>query len=112
MPTAKKAPAKKAPAKRATKTGNVTIKSESVKELVSEEPVRRPGRPPKAKANDYSCTVYSNGNAVNLKFDSLQELEAAFIQICHRPLTGRPATITAGGKTYTFLKVDYLVKGE
>tara|TARA_Y100001938_G_C8009148_1_gene389012 strand:- start:174 stop:512 length:339 start_codon:yes stop_codon:yes gene_type:complete len=112
MPTAKKAPAKKATAKRATKTGNVTIKNEGVKELANEEPVRRPGRPPKPKMNDYSCTVYSNGTAVNLKFDSLQELEAAFVQICHKPLTGRPATVKASGKIYTFLKVDYLVKGE
>jgi hypothetical protein len=110
MPTAKKAPAKKTASKRVTKTKNVTIETEGLAELVDEKPVRRPGRPPKAK--EYKCTVYSNGNAVNLSFDSLQELEAAFVQICHKPLTGRPATVVASGKKYTFLKVDYLVKDE
>jgi len=110
MPTAKKAPAKKTASKRVTKTKNVTIKTEGIKELINEEPVRRPGRPPKTK--EYKCTVYSNGNPVNLSFDSPEKLEAAFVQICHKPLSGRPATVVANGKKYTFLKVDYLVKDE
>ena len=108
MPTAKKAPAKKATSNKVTKTTNVTIKTEDVSEIIDPKPIRRPGRPPKSKS--LSCTVYCGGSPVVLEFDNPHELEAAFVQICHKPLTGRPATVICKGKKYTFLKVDYLMR--
>ena len=103
MPTAKKNTKNKV-----TKTGNVAIKTGGLKEIVDPVPARRPGRP--AKVNSFSCTVYCSGSPVTLEFDNAHELETAFVQICHKPLTGRPATVICKGKKYTFLKVDYLMR--
>ena len=100
------------PAKKTTtaKTKNVTVKKAPVADITAEKPaqVKRPGRPPKAKT--YSFTAYINSAPVEFSFEDEAEYNAAFVQICNKPFSGRPAKITCGGKQYFIGKVDYIVR--
>ncbi len=99
MPAAKKTPAKT--------TKKVAVKKAPVADITP-EPVKRPGRPPKAKT--YSFTVYTNGRQLEFSYESETEFNAAFVQVCHKPFSGRPANIKCNGKEYFIGKVDYVVR--
>ena len=92
-----------------TKTKNVSVKKAPVKDTTpAPEPVKRPGRPP--KANKYSFTIVSNGNPIKLSFESHAHFEKAFLGACYKPASGRPVEIVSDGKQYFFAKVDYVVR--
>ena len=102
MPTAKKTTA--------TRTKNITVKKAPVADITSEpvKQVKRPGRP--AKAKTYSFTVYVNTQSLEFSFEDQNLFNAAFVQVCNKPFSGRPAKIICNGKEYFIGKVDYVVR--
>ena len=100
------------PAKKttATKTKTVVVKKAPVADITPEpvKQVKRPGRPPKVKT--YSFTAYINNAPLEFSFENQNEFNSAFVQVCNKPFSGRPAKITCGGKEYFIGKVDYVVR--
>ena len=93
-----------------TKTKKVAVKKAPMADITPEPvaQVKRPGRPPKAKT--YSFTAYVNGKPIEFSFDDHAAFNAAFVQVCHKPITGRPAKFICNGKEYFIVKVDYVVR--
>ena len=93
-----------------TKTKDIAVKKDPVADLTAApvKQVKRPGRPPKAKA--YSFTVYINGTPLNFSFEKESDCTSAFVQVSNKPFSGRPAKVLCDGKEYFIGKVDYVVR--
>ena len=103
-------PKKTTSRKRVTKTGDVVIPDEKVTEIIDPkpEPVKRVGRPPKAKK--VMMTVMTNHGPVELGFETKNLRDLAYQQFSFKCASGRPAVVMANDKEYTFCNVDYIIR--
>jgi hypothetical protein len=95
-----------------TKTTDIVIKDEGVTEIVDPKPVKKVGRPKAQLKQSLSFTVFTSSGPVELTFENQSDLIHAFQQITFKCASGRQATVSSGGKEYTFCKVDYLVRDD
>ena len=108
-------PKKTAAPKKATvtKTKNIVVKDEPVRELVN-EPVasvtKKAGRPKKVLPSEHTLIVFTPSGRVDLSFEDHNSAFHAFQQITFKCASNRSATVVSGGKEYTFCKVDYVVR--
>lgn len=71
-------------------------------------PVKRVGRPPKKRT--YIVNVVCGTNTIELTFDNPQEFRRTEKQLAYNVKSGQPVTVTSGGTTYTFCKIDYMYR--
>ena len=101
------------PNKTITKTTNIVVKSEPLRELVDDPVISSPkkaGRPKKVPSTEHSMAVFTPSGRVDLVFADQTSAIHAFQQITFKCASNRSATVISGGKEYTFCKVDYVVR--
>ena len=104
------ATAKKASKKKSTKSDTLVEVKEGPN-LTPSGPIRRPGRPgrpPKAKEQEFKLTVHLPSKEIELFFDNNREFQRAFKQIGYNCAAGRPAVVISGGVEYSFCGVSYV----
>jgi hypothetical protein len=93
-----------------TKTTNIVVKDEPVREIIDPVVQKKPVIPvAKAKSN-YTLSVYTPSGHIDLLFEDKNSSNHAFQQITFKCASNRSATVVSGGKEYTFCKVDYVVR--
>lgn len=96
-----------------TRTKNIVVKDDPVRELVNEPIVSVPkkvGRPKKVLPSPHTIAVFTPSGRVDLSFEDHNKAIHAFQQITFKCASNRSATVVSGGKEYTFCKVDYVVR--
>jgi len=98
---------KKAPAKQTTQEPVTPI---ATKVDLKDKPVRRVGRPPRVSTEVKRLTVVVNTEKIELSFSDESEYSRSIKRLAYNVKSGQPVEIESGGKTYTFCRIDYLIR--
>tara|TARA_Y100000034_G_scaffold129107_1_gene184972 strand:- start:555 stop:878 length:324 start_codon:yes stop_codon:yes gene_type:complete len=94
--------------KKSTKKSDALVEVKEGPDLTPSGPIRRPGRPPKAKPPEFTMTVHLPTKEIELVFENNRDFQRAFKQIGYNCAAGRPACVVSGGVEYFFCGVSYV----